>query len=78
MLTRVVQREPTHAGACHFYIHAIEASREPERALPCAERLPRLMPGAGHVVHMPAHVYLRIGRYEDAARANIAAVEGPI
>src|SRR5690606_3584366 len=47
----------------------------PERALPCAERLPRLMPGAGHVVHMPAHVYLRVGRYEDAARANIAAVE---
>ena len=74
-LIRVVQREPKHAGACHFYIHAIEASPEPERALTCAERLPRLMPGAGHVVHMPAHVYLRVGRYEDAARANIAAVE---
>ena len=72
---RVVAARADHAGACHFYIHAIEASETPERALPCAERLPRLMPGAGHVVHMPAHVYLRVGRYEDAARANIAAVE---
>lgn len=73
-LERVLQRTPDHAGACHFYIHAVEASETPERALPCAERLPGLMPGAGHVVHMPAHVYLRAGRYEDAARANIAAV----
>ena len=73
-LERVLRRTPDHAGACHFYIHAIEASETPERALPCAERLPDLMPGAGHVVHMPAHVYLRVGRYEDAARANIAAV----
>jgi tetratricopeptide (TPR) repeat protein len=56
-------------------VHAVEASDAPERALPCAERLPRLMPGAGHVVHMPAHVYLRVGRYADAARANVAAVE---
>lgn len=74
-LERALTRAPEHAGACHFYIHTVEASETPERALPCAERLPRLMPGAGHVVHMPAHVYLRVGRYEDAARANIAAVE---
>lgn len=74
-LERALQRTPDHAGACHFYVHTVEASETPERALPCAERLPRLMPGAGHVVHMPAHVYLRVGRYEDAARANIAAVE---
>jgi tetratricopeptide (TPR) repeat protein len=74
-LARTTRQYPNHAGACHFYIHAVEASETPERALPCAERLPRLMPGAGHVVHMPAHVYLRVGRYEDAARANIAAVE---
>ena len=74
-LARATRQHPTHAGACHFYIHAVEASETPQRALPCAERLPRLMPGAGHVVHMPAHVYLRVGRYEDAARANIAAVE---
>jgi tetratricopeptide (TPR) repeat protein len=75
VLAQATTRGPTHAGACHFFIHAVEASQTPERALPCAERLPRLMPGAGHVVHMPAHVYLRVGRYEDAARANIAAVE---
>ena len=75
VLEGAVKREPGHAGACHFYIHAVEASETPERALPCAERLPKLMPGAGHVVHMPAHVYLRVGQYERAARANIAAVE---
>lgn len=66
---------PDHAGACHFWIHTVEASPTPERALECAEKLPTLMPGAGHIVHMPAHVYLRVGLYEDAARANIAAVE---
>jgi tetratricopeptide (TPR) repeat protein len=75
VLEKALARQPQHAGACHFYIHAIEASETPERALPCAGRLPLLMPGAGHVVHMPAHVYLRVGRYEAAARANIAAVE---
>ena len=74
-LTRALQQQPEHAGACHFYIHAVEASATPERAVPCAERLGRLMPGAGHIVHMPAHVFLRVGRYEDAARTNIAAVE---
>lgn len=75
VLERAMSLAPEHAGACHFYVHAIEASPTPERALPCAEKLPRLMPGAGHIVHMPAHVYLRVGRYDDAARANIAAVE---
>jgi tetratricopeptide (TPR) repeat protein len=75
ILERAVKAAPNHAGACHFYVHTVEASLQPERALPCAERLPRLMPGAGHIVHMPAHVYLRVGRYADAARANIAAVE---
>ena len=75
VLEGAIKRQPAHAGACHFYIHAVEASETPERALPCAERLPKLMPGAGHVVHMPAHVYLRVGKYEQAARANIAAVE---
>ncbi|HEX6308510.1 MAG TPA: alpha/beta hydrolase [Longimicrobiales bacterium] len=75
VLERALAQEPNHAGACHFYIHAVEASPTPERALPCAERLPKLMPGAGHLVHMPAHVYLRTGMYEKAARANIAAVE---
>src|SRR5688572_1567023 len=50
-LEQALKREPNHAGACHFYVHAVEASQTPERALPCAERLPRLMPGAGHLVH---------------------------
>lgn len=74
-LERAMKLGPTHAGACHFYVHSVEASPTPERALECAGKLSKLMPGAGHIVHMPAHVYLRVGRYEDAARANIAAVE---
>ncbi|HET7232010.1 MAG TPA: hypothetical protein VFJ16_18535 [Longimicrobium sp.] len=61
---------PEHPGACHFYIHAVEASLSPERALPCAQQLPSLMPGAGHLVHMPAHLYMRVGRYADATMAN--------
>ncbi|HEX5829345.1 MAG TPA: hypothetical protein VFY16_00100 [Gemmatimonadaceae bacterium] len=69
-LERVLARDSLHPGACHFYIHAVENSRTPERALPCAERLPSLMPGAGHLVHMPAHTYIRTGRYLDAIRAN--------
>jgi tetratricopeptide (TPR) repeat protein len=73
-LEPVVQAAPEHAGACHYYIHTVEASLEPERALECADRLPDLMPGAGHIVHMPAHVYLRTGRYHDAAEQNIRAV----
>ena len=72
-LTSVVRRMPRHAGACHFYIHAVEAAY-PERAVPCAERLPSLMPGAGHVVHMPAHVYIRVGRYADAIERNVHAL----
>ena len=73
-LERVTALAANHAGACHFYVHAVEASATPERALPCADRLAKLMPGAGHVVRMPAHIYFRVGRYADAARANIEAV----
>jgi tetratricopeptide (TPR) repeat protein len=62
-----------HPGANHFYIHAVEAV-DPERALPMAERLAGLMPGAGHLVHMPGHIYVRVGRYLDAIRANEHAV----
>ena len=69
-LELVLRRDPDHPGACHYYIHAVEASFQPERAVPCAERLPSLMPGAGHLVHMPAHVYMRVGRYGDAVHAN--------
>lgn len=72
-LAAVVDSHPQHAGACHFYIHLVE-SAWPERAVPCADRLPALMPGAGHVVHMPAHVYIRVGRYEDAVDRNRHAV----
>jgi tetratricopeptide (TPR) repeat protein len=62
-----------HAGACHFYIHAVEKFY-PERAVPCAERLAALMPGAGHIVHMPSHIYIRVGRYADAIESNKSAV----
>ena len=72
-LEHVVDRNPSHAGACHFYIHAVEKA-DPHRAVPCAERLPSLMPGAGHIVHMPAHIYIRVGRYVDAIELNHDAV----
>ncbi len=72
-LETVLARNADHAGACHFFIHAVEAAH-PERAVPCAERLPSLMPGAGHIVHMPAHVYIRVGRYADAIDRNVHAV----
>ena len=71
-LERVLQANPDHPGACHYYIHAVEAVA-PEKAVRCAERLASLMPGAGHVVHMPAHIYIRVGRYADAIQANIHA-----
>jgi tetratricopeptide (TPR) repeat protein len=69
-LESVLARNPAHPGACHYYLHAVEASSQPERALPCAERLPSLMPGSGHLVHMPAHIYMRVGRYHEAVERN--------
>ena len=72
-LESVIAKHPNHPGACHYYIHAVEASATPERALPCAERLPGLMPGAGHLVHMPAHIYIRLGKYHEAAERNAHA-----
>jgi len=71
-LERVLQRSPDHPGACHLFIHAVEKT-QPDRAIPCAERLPALMPAAGHIVHMPAHIYIRVGRYADAVERNIHA-----
>jgi tetratricopeptide (TPR) repeat protein len=68
-LERVTARNPNHPGACHFYIHAVEEVY-PKRAVPCAERLAQQMPGAGHLVHMPGHIYIRVGRYLDAIKAN--------
>jgi tetratricopeptide (TPR) repeat protein len=73
VLERVTRRNPNHPGACHFYIHALEASNDAARALPCAERLASLVPGAGHLVHMPTHVYMRLGRWELAAEGNVHA-----
>src|SRR5262245_49683081 len=63
-LESVIRREPNHLGAIHYYIHATEASANPERALAGANRLAALAPSAGHIVHMPAHVYIRTGDYE--------------
>jgi tetratricopeptide (TPR) repeat protein len=68
-----IKKAPNHPGACHLYIHAVEAV-QPQLAVPCAERLAKLMPGAGHLVHMPAHIYMRVGRYDDAVKSNVHAV----
>jgi len=74
-LERVLAKNPNHPGAIHLYIHAVEASTQPGRAEAAADRLRALMPGAGHLVHMPSHIYWRVGRYADAVTANRAAVE---
>ena len=73
-LEKVLARSPQHPGANHYYIHAVEASPHPEKALAAADRIAKLMPGAGHIVHMPSHVYERVGRYNDAAEANRQAI----
>ena len=69
-LESVLKRNPRHPGANHYYVHAMEASPHPEKAVAAAERLRDMMPAAGHLVHMPAHIMQRVGRYEDAAEAN--------
>jgi tetratricopeptide (TPR) repeat protein len=74
-LERVIAQNPNHPGALHLYIHAVEASTTPGRAEAAADRLRPLMPGAGHLVHMPAHIYWRVGRYADAVASNIDAVK---
>jgi tetratricopeptide (TPR) repeat protein len=73
-LESVLARNPNHPGANHYYIHAVEASQDPGRAVPSAERLAQLVPGAGHLVHMPAHIFWRVGRYHEAAVANEHAI----
>jgi len=73
-LEKVLRRQPDHPGAIHYYIHMVEASTDPGRALPYADRLGSQMPGAGHLVHMPFHIYYRVGRYKDAIEANRRAV----
>jgi tetratricopeptide (TPR) repeat protein len=73
-LEGVLARNPSHAGAIHYYIHAVEASDRPERAEPYADRLRGAIPNAGHLVHMPSHIYYRVGRYLDALADNKVAV----
>jgi len=74
-LESVIKRDPNHLGAIHYYIHAVEASSSPERALAGANKLAALAPGAGHIVHMPAHVYIRTGDYDAAIKTNEKAAE---
>jgi pimeloyl-ACP methyl ester carboxylesterase len=74
VLERVIARQPDHAGALHYHIHLLEASADPDRAEASADRLGSLMPSAGHMVHMPAHIYIRVGRYADAAEVNVRAI----
>lgn len=74
VLESVLKRIPDHLGANHYYIHAVEGSSHPEWALSCADRLARLLPASGHIMHMPSHIYFLMGDYRKAALANEAAV----
>jgi tetratricopeptide (TPR) repeat protein len=74
-LESTIQAFPDHPGALHLYIHLLEASDHVDQAVPSADRLGPLMPGAGHLVHMPSHIYIRVGRYRDAVEANIKAIK---
>jgi tetratricopeptide (TPR) repeat protein len=74
-LEGVLKKDPVHPGAAHYYIHAVEASDHPERALKVAAGLPSLMPGVAHLVHMPAHIYIRTGHYDEGYNVNEAAVK---
>ncbi len=75
LIEKTLRRWPGHTGANHLYIHLVEASPAPERAREAAERLAGLAPSAGHLVHMPSHIYIRTGRYADSLRANATAVK---
>ncbi|MBX2991517.1 MAG: tetratricopeptide repeat protein [Bacteroidetes bacterium] len=73
-LERVLELQPNHPGACHFYIHTMEASPTPGKALPAADSLRHRVPGAGHLVHMPSHIDIRVGHYDEAVKANQRAI----
>ncbi|MGZ8372755.1 MAG: hypothetical protein ACXWUW_07440, partial [Rhodoplanes sp.] len=75
LLEGALAKNPGHVAAIHFYIHLVEASDRPERAEPYADRLRGAVPGAGHLVHMPSHIYLRLGRYKDTLDLNKDAAE---
>ncbi|MEQ8220169.1 MAG: hypothetical protein RIM68_07655 [Arenibacter sp.] len=72
-LEKAMELNPDHPGAHHYYIHMVELPK-PDLAIPSADRLGSLMPAAGHIVHMPSHIYIRVGRYEDAVKVNQAAI----
>jgi tetratricopeptide (TPR) repeat protein len=74
VLEGVIARDPRHAGALHYYVHAMEASPHPEKGVAAADTLRQLLPGSGHLVHMPAHIYARVGRWHDAVIANQEAI----
>src|SRR5436305_12608420 len=74
-LEEVIRRFPDHPGANHFYIHAVESSPTPERAVPSAQRLMGIMPEAGHMVHMPGHIWLVLGEYQTSVDVNERAAE---
>ncbi|HKY00257.1 MAG TPA: tetratricopeptide repeat protein [Steroidobacteraceae bacterium] len=73
-LESVMARDPEHAGALHLYVHAVEASPDPAKGVAAADTLRELLPGSGHLVHMPAHIYARVGRWHDAVVANQKAI----
>ena len=77
-LERLLAAHPDHPHGNHLHIHAVEASPEPERAVPAAERLGTLVPASGHLVHMPSHIWIRLGRYADAAEANRRSIEADL
>jgi tetratricopeptide (TPR) repeat protein len=74
-LESAINLDNLHPGANHFYIHAVEASKSPEKGIPSAERLKQLIPGSGHLVHMPSHIFVNVGRYADAVSANQRAIK---
>jgi tetratricopeptide (TPR) repeat protein len=74
VIEKVIEKNPQHPGALHLYIHLMEATEKVDKAEAAADRLQTLMPAAGHMVHMPAHIYQRVGRYADAARSNELAI----
>jgi len=76
VLENVISHHPAHPGANHYYIHAVEASTNPQRALPSAGRLGGLMPGVSHMVHMPSHIYIRSGNYKEGIKVNEMSVKG--
>jgi tetratricopeptide (TPR) repeat protein len=76
ILEKVLAQTPQHPGANHYYIHAVEASHTPEKALASADRLGGMMPSVSHMVHMPSHIYIRTGYYEKGTRVNESAVKG--